>query len=69
MNDSDVGYDAEWNGWKRPDLTNELGWVRVYPNGLVEKFQTWNEALKSSGGSLMSEEYYNTEYKNLKISK
>jgi hypothetical protein len=65
MNDSDIGYDFEWN--QKPDLTKHIGWVRVHPNGKAERFETWEETLHSSGGSLMSEEYYQTNYKHLNI--
>jgi hypothetical protein len=68
MNDSDVGYDLEWNGWnKRPDLTNHIGWVRVFSNGQVQQYQTWEELMNSDSynGNVMTSEFYETKYKQL----
>lgn len=69
MNDSDVGYDFEWNGWnKRPDLTKQKGWVRVLPDGQVKIYETWEEILNSEteSGNTMTSEFYETNYKQLK---
>ena len=65
MNDSDIGYDMEWNSWMtRPELTSEKGWVIVRGKEVFE-YQTWNEAVTVNqmlGGSLMSKTYYESQY-------
>ena len=65
MNDSDVGYDFEWNTWtNRPELTNEKGWVIVRGTDIFQ-YESWNEAVIENqilGGSLMSKNYYEYHY-------
>lgn len=67
MNDSDVGYDMEWNSWmERPDLTQQKGWVSINKDGSVDEFTTWDAALKyKEGGSLMTKTYYEHHYKEI----
>ena len=68
MNDSDVGYDSEWNDWMmRPDLTKQRGWVIVRGENLF-RYESWNEAVVVNqilGGQLMSEDYYEYHYKEI----
>lgn len=74
MNDSDVGYDMEWNNWMdRPDLTNQKGWVTIKKDGSVKEFEHWREAVDTAmdnkGGTLMSKEFYETQYKEIQNGK
>lgn len=66
MNDSDLGYDYEW--MEKPQLTNEKGWVIVRGKDVFQ-YETWNEAVTINqmlGGSLMSKNYYEYHYKDIK---
>ena len=55
----------------RKDITEQKDWVVVgIPNLIPHYFKTFNEALNSSiKGHLMTEEYYETAYKEKNIKK
>jgi hypothetical protein len=53
--------------WKLKELTEERNWVIVNDNKIIERYESFQNAVKDKRGHLMTEEYYLNHYKDLAI--